>query len=125
MIQSTLIGMLLAAGVWLVVRGWFPAPATLSERLADFSDVSIDVNDHTGLRSLWGRGAVALLRAVPAAAAAPAEAAHAKALLKRWPQCGHWMATAAILESCPGRHSKRRPCGLDAMRRCGQVEEYF
>lgn len=64
MIQSTVIGMVLAAGVWLVVRGWFPAPATLSERLADFSDVSIRADDQTVLRSLWGRFAVAMLRAV-------------------------------------------------------------
>ena len=64
MIQSALIGMVLAAGVWLVVRGWFPAPATLSERLSDYSDVSILADDRSVLSALWRRIALVLLRAV-------------------------------------------------------------
>lgn len=64
MIQAALIGALLAAGTWIVLRGWFPAPATLSEHLADFTDASIRTDDRTVLRSLWGRIAVAMLNAV-------------------------------------------------------------
>ena len=61
MIQAAIIGGLIALGFWLVVRGWFPAPASLSERLADFSDVSMRSGEQTALRSLWGRVAVSLL----------------------------------------------------------------
>ncbi|MEP1122628.1 MAG: type II secretion system F family protein [Ilumatobacter sp.] len=61
MIQAAIIGGLLALGVWLVVRGWFPAPPTLSDRLADFSEVSIHTSDQTALRSLWGRIAMAMM----------------------------------------------------------------
>lgn len=61
MIQAFVIGVCIAMGIWLVVRGWFPAPASLSERLADFSDVSVRNDEQTALRSLWGRIAVTML----------------------------------------------------------------
>ena len=60
MIQATIIGGLVALGLWLVVRGWFPAPLSLSERLAEYSDVSIHTDDQTALRSLWGKVAVTM-----------------------------------------------------------------
>lgn len=61
MIQSAIIGGLIALGCWLIVRGSFPAPASLSERLADFSDVSVHETEQTALRSLWGRIAMSMM----------------------------------------------------------------
>jgi tight adherence protein C len=65
MIQALIAGGCLGAGMWVVLRGMFPAPATLSSQLADFAEARTDgLTGSTALRSRWGRIATSLLRTV-------------------------------------------------------------
>jgi tight adherence protein C len=67
MIRSLLTGAGFGFGLWLAVRGWFPAPVGLKTRLSRFSDgdanTPLDASE-TVIQSAMGRPALWLLRAV-------------------------------------------------------------
>ncbi len=64
MIRHFIMGGCFGLGIWLVLRGLFPAPVSLAERLATFDDRGIRSDNPGALRSLWSRLAVWLLRTV-------------------------------------------------------------
>ncbi len=64
MIRHVLIGSGLGLGLWLMLRGMFPAPMTLSERLTRHAAMDLPSTDRSAIGSLWGRIATWLLAAV-------------------------------------------------------------
>ncbi len=64
MIRHFLIGAGLGLGLWLLLRGMFPAPTTLAERLRRHAAMDIDPTTATAMGSLRARAALWLLRAV-------------------------------------------------------------
>ncbi len=64
MTSAFLLGACLAAGAWLLVRGLFPAPATLADQLGEFADAQPVEEPQTALRSAWGRIASHVLTTV-------------------------------------------------------------
>jgi Flp pilus assembly protein TadB len=63
-IRHFVMGGCFGLGIWLLVRGMFPAPVTLAERLARHADSEVRPDSPTALRSLWGRIGLWLLRNV-------------------------------------------------------------
>jgi len=68
MIEAAFVGGLLAFGVWLILRGAFPPPAELSERIAELDNPLLDYNDQdveeASFNQLRERLAMYVLRAV-------------------------------------------------------------
>jgi tight adherence protein C len=66
MIRPFLTGAALGLGLWLMVRGWFPAPVDLRTKLARYADIQTRPRGAARIDSIIGRPAVWLLRSVRA-----------------------------------------------------------
>lgn len=64
MIRYFLVGSGLGLGIWLVMRGMFPTPATLTERLTRHGATIVAPTESNALRGWWEQTAIWALRTV-------------------------------------------------------------
>lgn len=65
MIGAVVCGLLVAAGVWAILRGMFPAPVRLSRMIADFQHpADFEATEIDRLKSAWSRASVRVVGSV-------------------------------------------------------------
>ena len=64
MMRELAMGVAFGAGIWLILRGLFPDPETLAERLAGHAGSGVAVGVDDGTSTAWSRLAMWLLRRV-------------------------------------------------------------